>query len=134
MVQLNKKLMILYTAIILVAGWGGWWLLNDVMNVTNIGLYPAIPAFFFVLGISTISILTHINRNNGRKVVNVYMILKLVKFILAAAGVMVLFLVAGDNKKILLLTFAVYYFIYIICEVYFYSQTEKTDKALQKNE
>lgn len=134
MIQLNKKLVILYSAIILVAGWGGWWLLHDILHLTNIGLYPAIPAFFFVLGISTITILTHINRSNGRKVVNVYMILKLVKFILAAAAVMVLFLIAGENKKPLLMTFAVYYFIYIICEVYFYSQVEKTDKALQKNE
>jgi len=134
MIQLNKKLVILYSAIILVAGWGGWWLLHDILHLTNIGLYPAIPAFFFVLGISTITILTHINRSNGRKVVNVYMILKLVKFILAAAAVLVLFLIAGENKKVLLLTFAGYYFLYIICEVYFYSQVEKTDKALQKNE
>jgi glucan phosphoethanolaminetransferase (alkaline phosphatase superfamily) len=134
MVQLNKKLIILFTAIILIAGWSGWWLLHDVMLLTNIGLYPAIPAFFFVLGISTITILTHINRNNGRKVVNVYMILKLIKFILAAIAVLVLFLVVGENKKTLLLTFAAYYFIYIICEVYIYSQVEKTDKALRKNE
>ena len=132
MVQLNKKLIIFYTAIILAAGWGGWWLLHDVMLLTNIGLYPAIPAFFFVLGISTITVLTHINRNNGRKVVNVYMILKLVKFILSAIAVVVMFLTAGENKKPLLMTFAVYYFIYIICEVYIYSQVEKTDKVLQK--
>jgi Ca2+/Na+ antiporter len=134
MVQLNKKLIIMYTAIILIAGWGGWWLLHDVMLLTDIGIYPAIPAFFFVLGITTITILTHINRKNGRKVVNVYMIMKLVKFILAAATAVLLFIVAGENNKILLLTFAVYYFIYIFCEVYIYTQIEKTDKVLQKNE
>lgn len=134
MVQLNKKLIILFTAIILVAGWGGWWLLHDVMLLTDIGLYPAIPAFFLVLGISTITILTHINRDNGRKVINIYLILKFVKLILAAAIVVMLFLVAGENNKTLLLTFAIYYFVYIILEVYFYSQVEKTDKDLRRNE
>ncbi|MEA4936950.1 MAG: hypothetical protein VB102_09945 [Paludibacter sp.] len=132
MVQLNKKLIVIYTIIVLIAGWGGWWLLNDIIHLTNMELYPAIPVFFYLMGISTIMILTHINRENNRKVVNVYMILKLVKFLLAAIAVLVLFLVAEENKKALLLTFASYYFLYIICEVYIFSQVEKTDKALQR--
>ncbi|MDO9154095.1 MAG: hypothetical protein Q7U47_10390 [Paludibacter sp.] len=132
--RLNNKLILIFTAIILVSGWGGWWLLNDILHLPHIELYPVIPAFYFVLGTSMINVLTRIKRNDERKVVNIYMILKLSKFILSAIAVMILFFYAKDNSKVLLIIFACFYLIYIFCEVFFYSQVEKTEKAKKKNE
>ena len=129
MLKLNNKLIIIYTAIIIIAGWSGWLLINNVFRLDNIELYPVIPAFYFVLGTSLINVLTRINRSDERKVVNIYMILKLAKFILSAVVVLILFIYAKENSKALLLAFAIFYLIYIFCEVYIYSQVEKTDKA-----
>lgn len=134
MLKLNNKLVLIYTTIIIIAGWSGWFLLNNVFHQKNIELYPVIPAFYFVLGTSLINVLTRINRNDGKKVVNIYMILKLTKFILSAIVVLILFVYAKENSKGLLLAFAIFYLIYIFCEVYIYSQVEKTDKAQKRND
>jgi len=134
MLKLNNKLVLIYTTIIIIAGWSGWFLLNNVFHQKNIELYPFIPAFYFVLGTSLINVLTRINRNDGKKVVNIYMILKLTKFILSAIVVLILFVYAKENSKGLLLAFAIFYLIYIFCEVYIYSQVEKTDKAQKRHD
>lgn len=133
MEQLNKKLFILYTIIILVAGWGGWGILHALPRQNNLSLYPVIPVFFYLLGIATIYTFTHINRDNPRKVTNIYMVFKLMKFILSAIFVVIILSVAKESPKVLLLTFAAYYFIYILCEVLIYSKIEKKDKAEKKH-
>lgn len=134
MAALNNKLVLIFTTLMIITGWGGWWLLNNVFQLKNIELYPVIPAFFFVMGTSVINVITHINRSDGRKVLNFYMVLKLMKFVLSAVLVAILYIYARENSKILLLTFACFYLIYIFCEVYFYSQVEKADKAKKKHE
>ena len=133
MKQLNKKLFILYTIIILIAGWGGWGILQALPEQNNLSLYPVIPVFFYILGVATIYTLTHINRDNPSKVTNIYLVFKLMKFILSAIFVVIIFTVANESRKVLLLTFAGYYFIYILCEVLIYSQIEKKDKAEKRH-
>lgn len=133
MEQLNKKLLILYTIILLAAGWSGWGILQVLPEQNNLSLYPVIPVFFWILGVVTIYTLTHINRDNPRKVTNIYMIFKLMKFILSAIFVVIILSVANESPKVLLLTFAAYYFIYILCEVLIYSKIEKADKAEKRH-
>lgn len=132
MEKLNNKLVLIFTFIIFAAGWSGWFLLKHVFHVGNIQIYPLIPAFFFVLGTSVINIVTHINRDNEQRVTNFYLMLKLGKFILSAIFVLIIYFLVTENLKIILLTFACFYLIYIFCEVFIYSQVEKAEKAQKK--
>lgn len=133
MEQLSKKLIILFTIAMLVAGWGGWGILNVLDLEAGMALYPLFPVFFFVFGLVSIYTLTHMNRDNERKVTNIYLIFKLLKFVLSAIIVLLIFSGSGENRNTLLLTFAAYYFIYILCEVFIYSRIEKEDKARKRN-
>lgn len=134
MLKLNNKLVLIFSAIIIIAGWLGWWILYNVLHASNLYLYPLIPAFFFVLGTSVINVVTRIDRSDNRRVINIYMILKLAKFILSAVVVLIIFFYSQDESKVLLLTFAGFYMIYIVCEVYIFSQVEKVDKAESKHD
>lgn len=134
MKQLSNKLILLYTIMMLVAGWSGWGILHLLDLKTGMELYPLIPVIFFVFGVVSIYTLTHINRNNERRVTNIYLIFKLSKFILSAIVVVTIFSGGGENRNTLLLTFAAFYFIYIFCEVFIYTSIEKADKARKLNE
>jgi len=129
----NNKLVIIFSLIMIVIGWGGWWLLSSVLKLENIDFYPIVPSFFFVTGISVINILTSLNRENARKVVNIYMIIKVSKFVLSAIMLIILYALLQDKAKELILTFGAYYFIYMFLEMYFFAQTEKSDKQNRKN-
>lgn len=134
MKKTNNKLLLIFTLAMIVSGWAGWWLLHSVLKLQNIELYPLIPAFFLVTGLSVINILTTINRDNARRVVNIYMAIKLSKFVLSAIMIFVLYTLLKDKAKELIFTFGGFYLIYMFLELYFFNQTEKTVKQSHENE
>lgn len=133
MYKTKNKLLLIFTLVILITGWGGWWFLYSFLKLENIALYPLIPSFFLVNGLSVINVLTNINRDNPQRVVNIYMIIKLSKFFLSAVMIIILYVLLKENAKELIFTFGAFYFLYMLMELYFFSQTEKTDKQNREN-
>lgn len=133
MYKTKNKLLLIFTLVILITGWGGWWFLYSFLKLENIALYPFIPSFFLVNGLSVINVLTNINRDNPQRVVNIYMIIKLSKFFLSAMMIIILYVLLKEKAKELIFTFGAFYFLYMLMELYFFSQTEKTDKQNREN-
>ncbi len=133
MYKTKNKLLLIFTTAILISGWTGWWLLYSVLKLENIALYPLIPSFFLVTGLSVINVLTNINRANPRRVVNIYMVIKFSKLFLSAVMIIILYVLLKDKAKELIFTFGAFYFLYMLMELYFFSQTEKTDKQNREN-
>ncbi len=133
MYKTQNQLLLIFTLVILITGWGGWWFLNSFLKLENIALYPLIPSFFLVNGLSVINVLTNINRDNPQRVVNIYMIIKLSKFFLSAVLIIILYVLLKEKAKELIFTFGAFYFLYMLMELYFFSQTEKTDKQNREN-
>lgn len=133
MYKTKNKLLLIFTLVILITGWGGWWFLYSFLKLENIALYPLIPSFFLVNGLSVINVLTNINRDNPQRVVNIYMIIKLSKFFLSAVMIITLYVLLKEKAKELIFTFGAFYFLYMLMELYFFSQTEKTDKQNREN-
>ncbi len=129
MPKTTKSIQALFTIIILVIGWGGWFLLQRATPEMNICWYPYLPVTFWAMGMILTTVLEKINKDNPRKLVNIYMLLKLSKLVFIMIMILILFFnTTKDVRLILLGFFAVYYTIYLLLEFYTFYITEKKIK------
>lgn len=131
---LKRKLIVILTIVMLVSGWGIWWLLESVLPNSYFDWYPAVPCFFYIIGLVFISIITRDYTENQRKLVNLYMIIKLCK---VAASLLVgsLYLIF---EKVQIRDFSIvfigFYLLYLGIETYFFYLTEEKIKKSKVNE
>ena len=128
MKRLRNYFVLLFTAIMLVAGWGGWWILTTALTDSYFSWYPIIPLFYYIMGMLTIFDLTKSTKDTERQLVNKYMLMKIYK--IAAAIVIFAVYYFAVNVMIMQFTtvFVSYYIIYLFIETYFLYMTEKTKK------
>jgi hypothetical protein len=128
MQKLKRYLIILYTGIMLITGWGVGVLIFTQLPNNYFPWYPAIPTFFYLLGIIFINILIGSKKDNPRKLTNLYMLLKYSKIALAIifGGFYLLFVKvhARDFSVI----FSGFYLLYLGLETYIFYCTEKEIK------
>ncbi len=128
MKRLRGYFVLLFTAVMLVSGWGGWWILTSMLTDSYFTWYPIIPVFYYVMGMLTIFDLTKSTQSTERQLVNKYMLMKIYK--IAAAIVIFAVYYFAVNVKLMQFTsvFVSYYIIYLFIETYFLYMTEKTKK------
>jgi len=131
MQKLSNQLMSLFALSMLIVGWGGWGILKNLYPTETFTWYPYIPGVFFLMGISLIIILARNYKKEAKKLVNLYMILKLVKLVIAMAYILGFYFIVRDNLRVFGLVFAAYYIIYIGCEFYIFYSIEKKIKKEQ---
>ena len=131
MQKLSNQLMSLFALSMLIVGWGGWGILKNLYPTETFTWYPYIPGVFFLMGISLIIILARNYKKEAKKLVNLYMILKLVKLVIAMAYILGFYFIVRDNLRVFGLVFAAYYVIYIGCEFYIFYSIEKKIKKEQ---
>lgn len=112
----------------LVLAWGGGWLFHALLTQYYFVFYPFVPLFFFIIGVLTISIFVSVDKTNPGKLVNVYMLIKMIKMLLSAIFALVYIIGIKDNNLSFGVVFAIYYLIYLGLETYFYSRMEKAIK------
>jgi len=81
-----------------------------------------------VMGFVLIVVLEKINKDNPRRLVNIYMLMKLLKIVIALTIVLVYYFVVKENMRLFLLVFGIYYAIYLLIEFYIFYITEKKIK------
>lgn len=128
MQKVSNKLVSIYALIMLVAGWGGSAVLKNIFPNLEFSWYPYIPAMFFVMGIVTIFILAKNYKLEGKKLVNLYMVLKLVKLIFAMGYVLGFYFIVRADLRTFGFVFGIFYAIYIACEFYIFYSIEKQIK------
>ena len=125
MQKLANKLMSLFALIMLAAGWGGRGILQSLFPALALSWYPYIPAVFLLLGIGTIYILTKNYKLESKKLVNLYMIVKLVKMFVAMAYVLGFYFIVRADLRIFGIVFAAFYAVDRACEFYIFYSIEK---------
>lgn len=134
MTELKKKLNIILTLVMLLSGWGVWWLLKTLLPDTYFTWYPVIPCFFYIMGLVFIVVITHDYKENQRKLVNLYMIIKLCK----VAASLVLGTIYLIFVKVQIRDFSVvfigFYLLYLGIETYFFYLAEEVIKKKKVNE
>jgi len=128
----TKNIQLTFAVLIILVGWGGWFILKDIYPEMNLSWYPYLPVIFLIMGIVLTTILNKVNKENPRKLVNVYMLLKLSKLVIAMIMILGFYFAMKESIRIILLVFAVYYGLYLALESYAFFITEK--KIKQTNE
>jgi hypothetical protein len=128
MQKLSKQLMSLFALAMLTLGWGGWGILKSLFPSETFTWYPYIPCVFFVMGISTILILLKNYKIEAKKLVNVYMVLKLVKLVMAMFYLLAFYFIVRKDIRVFGFVFAAFYAIYIGIETYIFYSIEKQIK------
>jgi len=132
--QLKKRLNIILTIIMLVSGCGIWWLLKNVLPTSYFDWYPVIPGFFYMMGLVFITVITHDYKENQRKLVNLYMIIKLCKVAASLLlGTVYLIFVKVQIKEFSIV-FIGFYLLYLGIETYFFYLAEEEIKKKKVNE
>jgi hypothetical protein len=123
--------MSLFALIMLALGWAGWGIIKNLYPTETFTWYPTIPGLFFIMGMLMIFILARNYKKEARKLINIYMIMKLVKFVIAIAFVLIFYFIVKTNFRIFGLMFAAFYAIYIVMETYIFYSVEKKIKKEQ---
>ncbi|HEY6913610.1 MAG TPA: hypothetical protein VI413_02955 [Paludibacter sp.] len=128
MKKLSQQLMSLFALVMLVLGWTGWGILKKMYPEEIFNWYPYIPCVFFLVGILMIIILAKNYKKEAKKLVNIYMILKLVKLVMAMVYLLAFYFIVRVDIRIFGIVFAAYYGIYIGLETGIFYLIEKQIK------
>lgn len=128
MKKLSQQLMSLFALVMLALGWTGWGILKKMYPEEIFNWYPYIPCVFFLVGILMIIILAKNYKKEAKKLVNIYMILKLVKLVMAMVYLLAFYFIVRVDIRIFGIVFAAYYGIYIGLETGIFYLIEKQIK------
>lgn len=132
MKELRTKIVVLFTLLMFVSAWGFWWLQTVLIPTGAIDAYPFIPLVFYFSGIVLVQTLYRLDKTNPRKLVNVYMLLKLLKMVIAGIMALIYLLVLHTPLKPFIIVFAAFYMLYILFETYVFYSFEKQIKKERK--
>ena len=111
--------------VMVISGVGTWWLLSAAIPESYFAWYPLIPVFFFVMGITLVLVLTRGEKENPRKILNLYMLLKLYKVAACLLIGVFYFVFIKENLAAFSAVFISFYLLYLGLETYFFYMTEK---------
>ena len=124
MKKLKQKFLILLTVFILVIGLGSWFILTHFFPSLAFKDYPIIPLFFFIIGVSSIYILTNLKVDKSNKLLNTFMLIRGVKMFLAVTLAIIYWLVDKTEIKSFAIMLVVFYLCYLFLETYIYIKIE----------
>ncbi len=128
MEKTRSKFILILTAVILITGFGLKYLITEALPQYSFSAFTSIPVFFFLLGLGLIYMLTAINNTDGKKLVNKYMLMRVIKVLSSLAFLLVYWLINKREIKNLAVAFIVFYMIFLIFETWVYLQVEKNMK------
>lgn len=94
--------------------------------------YSFIPAYFFLFGIFSIYMFDACRRHAPQRLLLVYMAIKVLKFLLSAIFMLIYCVAVRADVKEFLLTFVVFYLMYLIYETWFFFTFEWNRKNKKK--
>ena len=128
MEKTRSKFILILTAVILITGFGLKYLITEALPQYSFSAFTSIPVFFFLLGLGLIYTLTAINNTDGKKLVNKYMLMRVIKVLSSLAFLLVYWLINKREIKNFAVAFIVFYMIFLIFETWVYLQVEKKMK------
>ena len=128
MEKTRSKFILILTAVILITGFGLKYLITEALPQYSFSAFTSIPVFFFLLGLGLIYMLTAINNTDGKKLVNKYMLMRVIKVLSSLAFLLIYWLINKREIKNFAVAFIVFYMIFLIFETWVYLQVEKNMK------
>jgi hypothetical protein len=124
MKKLTKYFLIAHTALLLITGFGMWFILKRFFPEILIDTYFIVPLFFYILGLIFIYRFRRASINKPKEMVNVYMIMRMIKIFTAAVTLLIYWIVDKENIRSFAIIFIIFYVINLIWETYIYMRME----------
>lgn len=97
------------------------------------GGYPLIPVYFYFFGLFNIYMFDTCRRHAPNKLLLLYLAMKIMKMILSIIVLLVYCVIVHEEARAFLLTFIVFYLLYLTYETWFFFRYELNLKRLLKN-
>ena len=134
MKKLTIYFLIVQTAMLLITGFGIWILLNKFYPELLIDYYFVIPLFFYLMGIIFIFRFRHTPVDEPKKMVNLYMLMRMIKVFLSLAIVLLYWFLDKEHIRNFAIIFVVFYIFNLIWETYIYLRMELYFKYKDKQQ
>lgn len=134
---MNKFILKLIISLLLfypVVGFAVGYVLYEYFPMHYFSLYPVIPSYFSILGTILFCALLYYRKNKPEKIVNVYMIMRGVKFLLTIGTILLFVTIYEDFEYEFSITTVGFYFFYIFIETYLFTQFERERVAKCKKD
>lgn len=132
MKKLRNKQFLVLTLLILVIGWSGWWLITTYFPSDFFVGYAILPVSYYIAGLLLIQVLYKVDKTKPLKLARTYLVMHLLKFVVFGALAFVFILGLGVKTKVFILTYAVFYLVFIAFETLSYYSVEKHLKKENK--
>ncbi len=124
MKKLALYFLIAHTLLVLATGFGVWFILKKFFPEIMIEHYYIIPLFFYLLGFIFIWRVKRTPVNEPKKMVNLYMLMRMIKIFLSAVLILLYWMCDKPNIRSFAIIFIVFYVINLIWETYIYMRME----------
>ena len=94
----------------------GAFVLNGINGGMYFGMYPLIPAFFYIVGLACALLQEYLMVRYSQKAMSVSLVIKAAKMLLSLIFMIVCCLVDRRHAVLFLLVFVVFYLVYVIFE------------------
>lgn len=125
MKKIIRNFIILHTILFVVAGVGIWLILHYFFPNMQVDGYSMIPLFFYVLGLFFIVFLRRTSLDKTKKLVNTYMMFRMIKVFATFVILIVYWLIDKSNIRSFAIVFLIFYLINLIWETYIFTFIEK---------
>lgn len=121
---LNRNYLIILTILTLVTGIGGAVILQYALPEHYFSAYPFIPVYFYIFDFIYIYLFEHIRRNIQNKTLLLYSSLRMMKLMTSVILLVVYGFWVDVQVKEFLITFIIFYLVYLIFETLFFFNFE----------
>jgi hypothetical protein len=109
---------------LLVSGFGVWFILYRFFPDTLVDFYFIIPLFFYLMGIIFIYRFRHTPVNEPKQVVNLYMLMRMIKIFMSFAIILLYWFLDKPHIRSFAGIFIIFYLINLVWETYIYLKME----------
>lgn len=132
-ISITKRNFLFQTTLLsLIAGWAGAAIFHYLLPEHYFGGYPFIPVYFFLFGVFEISMFDACRKYAPQKLLLLYMAVKVMKMLLSVMFLVVYCLAVREEARLFMLTFIIFYIVYLIYETWFFFTYEVAKKQNQK--
>lgn len=124
MKKLTTYFLIVHIVMLLITGGGMWFIVERFFPYIMIDYYIIIPLFFLLMGILFILQFRRTPINKPKKMVNVYMMMRMIKVCLSAILMVLYWFLDKAHIRNFTLLFIIFYLINLIWETYIYMRIE----------
>ena len=133
MKKLVVYFVILHTAMLLITGFGIWFILKQFFPQILLESYYIVPLFFYILGLIFILQFKRTPRE-ASKMVNMHLMTRSIKIFTSLGVILVYWALNKTNVRNFAIIFIIFYLITLIWETYIYLRIEKYIKYKDEQE